>query len=559
MKVRNKLIAILLCAALLLGALPMGVSAAEGSAKCDGGADCPAKGFVDVPDPDNWAHEGIDYCVANELMNGISDTVFNPDGTVSRAQLVTILYRAAGSPEAEAGKGISFSDVADGMWYSDAIAWASAKGVVNGVSEDRFAPMDPVNREQIATILYRYADSPEVSGSLIRFPDNGNAHPYAYDALVWATRSGLINGIKSGGRTMLAPQNSATRAQIASIIMRFLVGAEPVLPTLDGIIGISMPTRDLIRWEQDGFNMKSELESCGYEVDLQFAANDPSMQISHLENMIANGAEILIIAPIDSEALGNVLRQAKEAGVIVISYDRLIMGSDAVTCYTTFDNYLVGMMQGQYIVDTLDLTNAGSRKYNIEFITGDPGDSNINFFYDGALSVLQQYLDSGVLQCISTQVDKTEVATEGWDSAKAQERFENILSTYYCDKPLHAVLASNDSTAQGVSTALACTYSNDVYPIITGQDCDIVSVMNMMDGRQAMSVFKDTRDLAAKTVELCQAFVEGIDPPINDNETFDNGTGIIPSYLCVPKICTRENIQELLIDSGYYTWEDLAH
>ena len=325
------------------------------------------------------------------------------------------------------------------------------------------------------------------------------------------------------------------------------------------LVGVSMPTKDLQRWNQDGDNMKKQLEAAGYAVDLQFAANDVSMQISQIENMIANGAKVLVISAIDAEALGTVLAQAKEAGVAVIAYDRLIMGSDAVTYYATFDNYLVGVMQGQYIVDALNLAEAEEgTTYNIEFVTGDPGDPNIHFFYPGAMSVLQPYLDSGVLVCQSGQIDIMDVTTENWDAAKAQERFENILSTYYADKPLHAIMANNDSTAQGATTALATAYSNDIYPIITGQDCDIVSVQNMLDGKQAMSVFKDTRDLAAKAAEMVDAIMKGTDPTINDTETYDNGTGIIPSYLCEPKSCDLTNYVELLIDSGYYTMEQLA-
>ena len=232
------------------------------------------------------------------------------------------------------------------------------------------------------------------------------------------------------------------------------------------------------------------------------------------------------------------------------------MNSDAVSYYATFDNWKVGVKQGEYIRDALDLDNAAG-PFNIEFITGDPGDNNINFFFDGAMSILQPYLDSGKLVCQSGQTAKMDVATPGWATDKAQERFENILSTYYADKQLDAVLASNDSTAQGVANALASSYSNDVYPIITGQDCDIASTKNMMKDLQAMSVFKDTRDLAAKTVEMVDALMKGTEPPVNDNKTYDNGTGVIPSYLCEPKVCTKDDIQEILIDSGYYTEDDL--
>jgi len=328
-------------------------------------------------------------------------------------------------------------------------------------------------------------------------------------------------------------------------------------PDETALVGVSMPTKDLQRWNQDGANMEKILKDKGYEVDLQFAANDANLQVSQIENMVANGAKVVVISAIDGDALGTVLAQAKEAGCKVIAYDRLIMGSDAVTYYATFDNTLVGVMQGEYIEKALNLAAGGN--YNIEFITGDPGDNNINFFYDGAMSVLQKYLDNGTLTCQSGQTAKMDVATEGWSAENAQNRFETILNTYYADKQLDAVMASNDSTAQGVAAALASSYSNSVYPIITGQDCDIVSTINMIDGKQAMSVFKDTRDLAAKAAEMVDAIVKGGEPPINDTETYDNGTGIIPSYLCSPKVCTKDTIQEILIDSGYYTEDQLAH
>lgn len=279
-----------------------------------------------------------------------------------------------------------------------------------------------------------------------------------------------------------------------------------------------MPTKDLQRWNQDGENMKAQLEAAGYTVDLQYAANDIPTQVSQIENMIANGCEVLVIASIDGEALGTVLDQAKEKDIPVIAYDRLIMNSEAVSYYATFDNWNVGVKQGEYIVEALDLANAGDKTYNIEYITGDPGDNNINFFFDGALSVLQPYIDAG------TQLD--------------------------------VVLASNDSTALGVANALASSYTG-AYPILTGQDCDIANVKNIVAGTQSMSVFKDTRDLAAKTVEMVDALMKGTEPPVNDNETYDNGTGIIPSYLCEPVVCTTENYKELLVDSGYYTEADL--
>lgn len=324
----------------------------------------------------------------------------------------------------------------------------------------------------------------------------------------------------------------------------------------DAPIGVAMPTQDLQRWNQDGENMKAQLEEKGYTVDLQYAGNDVQTQVSQIENMIANGDQLLVIASIEGDSLGTVLAQAKEAGIPVIAYDRLIMNTDAVSYYATFDNYLVGKTQGEFIVDALDLENADG-PFNLEMVTGDPGDNNVNFFFGGAMDVLQPYIDEGKLVVPSGQMTKDEVATAAWDTATAQARFENILSSYYADGTnLDAVLASNDSTALGVVNALAANYTGE-YPIITGQDCDIANVPHIIDGTQAMSVFKDTRTLASQVVEMVDAIISGGEAPVNDTETYDNGTGIIPSYLCEPVAVTADNYKEILIDSGYYTEDQI--
>ena len=321
-------------------------------------------------------------------------------------------------------------------------------------------------------------------------------------------------------------------------------------------IGVAMPTQDLQRWNQDGSNMKAELEAKGYEVDLQYAGNDSATQASQIENMIANGDQLLVVASIDGDSLGTVLAQAKEANIPVIAYDRLIMNTDAISYYATFDNYLVGKTQGEFLVDALDLENADG-PFNLEIVTGDPGDNNVNFFYGGAMDVLQPYIDSGKLVVPSGQIAKEEVATANWATDAAQSRFENILSSNYADGTnLDAVLASNDSTALGVENALAANYTGE-YPIITGQDCDIANVANIVAGKQAMSVFKDTRALASQVVEMVDAILTGEEVPVNDTETYDNGTGIIPSYLCEPVAVTQDNYKEMLIDSGYYTEDQI--
>ncbi len=322
------------------------------------------------------------------------------------------------------------------------------------------------------------------------------------------------------------------------------------------LIGVAMPTKDLQRWNQDGANMKQELEDAGYEVDLQYASNEPATQVSQLENMVSKGCDLLVVAAIDGSTLGEPLKQAKENGIPVIAYDRLIMNTDAIAYYATFDNYMVGQKQGEYIRDTLDLDHAEGT-FNIELFTGDPADNNCNFFFGGAMDVLQPYIDSGKLVIPSGQVSFEQVATPNWDSEKAQNRMDTILSGNYSDgTQLDAVLCSNDSTALGVENSLAASYTGK-YPIITGQDCDIANVKNLSKGKQGMDIFKDTRTLASQVVKMVDAVMKGEEAEVNDTKSYDNGTGIIPTYLCEPIVVTQDNYESILIDSGYYTSDQI--
>lgn len=325
-----------------------------------------------------------------------------------------------------------------------------------------------------------------------------------------------------------------------------------------GKIGVAMPTQDLQRWNQDGANMKSQLEAAGYEVDLQYAKNDVALQVSQLENMILGGCKVLVIASIDGSALGTVLASAKEEGIPVIAYDRMIMKSDAVSYYATFDNYKVGQIQGKFIEDKLGLKD-GKGPFNIELFAGSPDDNNALFFFQGAWDVLKPYVDSGKLVVPSGQTDFKTIAILGWGSKDAQNRMDNLLTAYYSDgKPLAAVLSPNDSLALGIANSLT-NIGFTPYPILTGQDCDKANMKNILAGKQSMSIFKDTRTLASKVVGMVDALMKGTQPEVNDTKTYDNGEGkIIPSYLCDPVFADKDNYKELLIDSGYYTEADIT-
>ena len=322
-------------------------------------------------------------------------------------------------------------------------------------------------------------------------------------------------------------------------------------------VGVSMPTKDLQRWNQDGDNMKKELEAAGYEVDLQYANNDVATQLSQVENMINSGCKVLVIAAIEGSSLGSALDKAQQKKVPVIAYDRLIMDHEGVDYYATFDNYMVGTIQGTFIKDELDLDNAAG-PFNLEITGGDPGDNNALFFYQGAMDVLNPYIESGKLVVVSGQTEFSDIATASWKTENAQSRAETILSSFYADGTnVDAWLCSNDSTALGVANALAANYTG-AYPIITGQDCDIANVKNMLDGKQSMSVFKDTRTLAAQVVKMVGQILNGQTVDVNDTETYDNGKKVVPSYLCEPVFADADNYEKILIDSGYYTAADLA-
>ncbi len=378
-------------------------------------------------------------------------------------------------------------------------------------------------------------------------------------AMALALTAGMLSGCSSS--TGSAPENKETQTTSAATTEATKAAetkAEETKATTGTgtLVGVAMPTKDLQRWNQDGSNMKKELEDAGYKVDLQYASNDVQTQVSQVENMISNGCQILVIASIDGSSLGEPLSQAKAMGIPVISYDRLIMNSDAVTYYATFDNYKVGQKQGEYLVEALDLEKATEPK-NIELFTGDPADNNCNFFFGGAMDVLKKYIDSGKLAVKSGQTAFEQVATANWDSEKSQNRMDTIIAGNYSDGTvLDAVLCSNDSTALGVENALASSYTGK-YPVITGQDCDIANVKNMLQGKQAMSIFKDTRTLASQVVKMVDSVMQGGEAEINDTKSYDNGTGIIPTFLCDPVVVTVDNYKDMLITSGYYTEDQL--
>ena len=342
---------------------------------------------------------------------------------------------------------------------------------------------------------------------------------------------------------------------LALVLALVLVGACCTAFAADKV-GVSMPTKDLQRWNQDGDNMQAQLTAAGYEVDLQYASDDVQQQLNQVTNMINNGCKVVVIAAIEGSSLGSALDLAKEKGVVVFAYDRLLMDSDAVNYYATFDNYMVGTKQGTFIKEALDLDNAEG-PFVMEVTAGDPGDNNARYFYQGAIDVLDPYVQAGKIIVKSGQYAFEDVATPTWKTEISQNRAEGILDANYSDgSNIDIWLCSNDSTALGVVNALDAKYDGE-WPIITGQDCDIANVKNMIAGKQAMSVFKDTRTLAAQVVKMVGQVLAGEEVEVNDTETYNNNVITVPSFLCEPVFANIDNYTELLIDSGYYTADQL--
>jgi putative multiple sugar transport system substrate-binding protein len=324
-------------------------------------------------------------------------------------------------------------------------------------------------------------------------------------------------------------------------------------------VGISMPTKTSTRWISDGESMVKVFEEMGYATDLQFADDDIPNQLAQIENMITKGADVLVIAAIDGSTLSDVLQQAHDAGILVIAYDRLIVNTENVDYYATFDNFGVGVIMGSQIEEGLDLKNAEG-PFNIELFGGSPDDTNAFYFYDGAMSVLQPYIDSGKLVVQSGQTGMDKVSTLRWDGIVAQARMDNLLSAYYTDKRVDAVLSPYDGLSIGILSSLKGVgygSADQPMPVVTGQDAEVASVKSIIAGEQTYTVFKDTRELAKQTAAMVDAALKGEEVPINNTTTYDNGVKIVPSYLLIPFSVDISNYEELLIGSGYITADQL--
>ena len=324
-------------------------------------------------------------------------------------------------------------------------------------------------------------------------------------------------------------------------------------------VALCMPTQSSERWINDCANMKAQLEAKGYTVIDQFAEDDVQQQVSQIENMVAQQVDCIVIAAVDSGALTTVEASAKEAGIPIIAYDRLLMDTDAVSYYATFDNKGVGTVIGETIKAKADLDNVSADDpKTIEFFMGSPDDNNALMLYNGLMEVLQPYLDDGRLVCKSGRTSFDDTCILRWSQETAQQNAENYLASFYADEDLDICASAFDGFSYGIKAALeSAGYTSENWPIISGQDAELMACKNIIAGSQTFSIYKDTRLLAEKAVTMVDAVCNGSEPEINDTEQYNNGVVTVPSYLCTPVAVDSDNLQSIIVDGGYYTQDQL--
>jgi putative multiple sugar transport system substrate-binding protein len=309
----------------------------------------------------------------------------------------------------------------------------------------------------------------------------------------------------------------------------------------DSLIGVSLPQKTSENWVLAENLFKTDLASAGFKADVQFANGGVSEQQNQIQSMVTKGAKVIVVGAIDGSQLGTQLKAAKDAGAVVIAYDRLVKNTDAVNYYVAYDNFKVGVLQGNALLEGMAKKKA-SGPYNIELFAGSPDDANAQVFFDGAMSVLKPKIDDGTLKVVSGQTSFNQVVTQGWKAENAQKRMDTLISGSYSSAELDGVLSPNDTLARAILTSVKA--AGKPTPVVTGQDSEVESVKSIMAGEQYSTINKDTRNLVKATIEMVQAIQKGQEPKITDTKQYNNGVKVVPAFLLDPVIVTKENAAE---------------
>ncbi|MBF4579016.1 sugar-binding protein [Frigoribacterium sp. VKM Ac-2530] len=308
-------------------------------------------------------------------------------------------------------------------------------------------------------------------------------------------------------------------------------------------IGVALPAKTSENWVLAGDLFTDGLTEAGFKPDVQYAAASGTVanQQEEIQSMVTKGAKVIIIGAADGAQLGTQVKAAHDAGAVVIAYDRLILNTEDVDYYVAYDNFKVGELQGQALLDGM-AAKKPEGPYNVELFSGSSDDANSKVFFDGAMSVLQPAIDDGTVVVASGQTDIKQTATDGWKAENAQRRMDSLLTSTYTDKELDGVLSPNDTLARAIITSVQGA-GKDV-PVVTGQDSEVESVKSIMEGVQYSTINKDTRALVTQAIDMVTSLSEGDKAETNDDESYDNGSKIVPAFLLPPQIVTKENAAE---------------
>ncbi|WP_104083071.1 sugar-binding protein [Cryobacterium sp. Y11] len=313
----------------------------------------------------------------------------------------------------------------------------------------------------------------------------------------------------------------------------------------DSLIGVALPDKTSENWVLAGSLFEEGLAGAGFEADVQYAgaSNAVADQQQQISTMVTNGAKVIIIGAKDGAQLGTQVADAKAAGVTVIAYDRLILNTDDVDYYVAFDNFKVGQLQGQALLDGMAAKFPDKTTYNVELFSGSADDSNSAVFFNGAMDVLQPKIDDGTLKIVSAQTDISQTATDGWKPENAQRRMDTLMQGTYQTESIDGVLSPNDTLARAIITSVKDAGQAEI-PVVTGQDSEAASIPLIMSGDQYSTIYKDTRALVKEAIAMASSLQTGGEPTVNDTKSYDNGNKIVPADLLTPVIVTAANAAE---------------
>jgi putative multiple sugar transport system substrate-binding protein len=351
-------------------------------------------------------------------------------------------------------------------------------------------------------------------------------------------------------------------------------GAAQAAPAKNApLIGLAMPETHVERWVKDGNTLKTDFEKMGYRAEVQWGNADQNMQNNQIAAFVTQGAKGLVIGCVN-DGVGSAVTDAYKSGCKILAYDRLIMNSSDYDYYLTFNNFKVGVLQGQGLIQGMGADKATADKpLYITLFAGSPTDNNANFFFDGAMSVLNPYIEKGVIKVIGPYPKSSkdtsvfqQIATENWEGPKAKQRMENLLANDARAVTLNGILAPNDTLARAIIEACKADakYTTKL-PIVTGQDAEFDSAKMIKDGEQYCTVFKDTNKEAEAAATLLDQVLRGqeINVPGATLATGDlasignTGKKTVKTYLLDPILITKDNLN-VPVDAGFYPADQAA-